>query len=403
MIKTTELGSTASAQFPQTQRRVLFYARAHAVFYTRVALMILYLFLLAVPAWHKIIPVDNKYTLPVFIFVLLYTITSYVLAEHKRYGRLIMFWTMNCDLLVLLSLVSQTGGLVSPIMSAQLLNTTFFALLFPSPVGVIAPMLMLPAATWVTIQSGHPPPLSELTLLLMWHALLNGLAIYIAIYLSAREEAQRQAILHLENELAALARAEERNRLSRDIHDGLGGTLSGLIIQAEYLLTLTKTDDPLRPEIIELKSSGEEAIDEVRRALSMMRNEFELVPQLENACQTFTTRSRLPVDLDINGVPPELTEEQQLSIFRILQESLTNIMKHAQAQKVEVEVIFAPSGLVMRIKDDGKGFAPDQKLKMHYGLQNMRERARKIEGIVDIQSKPNEGTTICLQVSAKAG
>ena len=72
MIKTTELGSTASAQFPQTQRRVLFYARAHAVFYTRVALMILYLFLLAVPAWHNIIPVDNKYTLPVFIFVLLY-------------------------------------------------------------------------------------------------------------------------------------------------------------------------------------------------------------------------------------------------------------------------------------------------------------------------------------------
>ena len=109
----------------------------------------------------------------------------------------------------------------------------------------------------------------------MWHALVNGLAIYIAIYLSSREEAQRQAILHLENELAALARAEERNRLSRDIHDGLGGTLSGLIIQAEYLLTLTKSDDPLRPEIVELKSSGEEAIDEVRRALSMMRNEFD--------------------------------------------------------------------------------------------------------------------------------
>ena len=400
MVKVAELGSNASAQFPQTQRRVLFYARSRR-FYTRVALMVLYLLLLTIPSWQNIVPINTKYSLPVFIFVLLYTLASYVLAEHKRYGRLIMFWTMNCDLLVVLSLVAQTGGLASPIMCAQLLNTTFFALLFPSPVGVVAPMLMLPAATWVTLQSGHPPHLGELSLLLMWHALVNGLAIYIAIYLSSREEAQRQAILHLENELAALARAEERNRLSRDIHDGLGGTLSGLIIQAEYLLTLTKSDDPLRPEIVELKSSGEEAIDEVRRALSMMRNEFELVPQLENACQTFATRSRLPVNLDINGIPPALTEEQQLSIFRILQESLTNIMKHAQAQQVDVEVIFAPSGLVMRIKDNGKGFAPDQKLKMHYGLQNMRERARKIRGVVDIQSKLGEGTTICLQVSAK--
>ena len=77
-------------------------------------------------------------------------------------------------------------------------------------------------------------------------------------------------------------------------------------------------------------------------------------------------------------------------------------MKHAQAQQVDVEVIFAPSGLVMRIKDNGKGFAPDQKLKMHYGLQNMRERARKIRGVVDIRHKLGEGTTICLQeVSAK--
>jgi two-component system sensor histidine kinase DegS len=399
MLKPEDFGSTASAQFPQTQRKVLFYARAHAVFYTRVALMILYLSLLSVPAWQDIIPANPKYTLPVFFFVLIYTIASYVLAEHRRYGRQIMFWTMNCDLLVLLSLVSQTGGLSSPIMSAQLLNTTFFALLFPSPIGVVAPMLMLPAATWVTLQSAQVPPLGELSLLLVWHALLNGLAIYIAIYLSSREEAQRQAILHLESELAALVRVEERNRLSRDIHDGLGGTLSGLIIQAEYLLTLTQDDDPLRNEIVELKSSGEEAIDEVRRALSMMRNEFELVPQLENACQTFTSRSRLPVNLEINGVPPQLTEEQQLSIFRILQESLTNIMKHAQAQKVDVEVIFAPSGLVMRIKDDGKGFAPDRKLKMHYGLQNMRERARKIQGVVDIQSHLHKGTTISLQVS----
>ena len=252
---------------------------------------------------------------PVFLFVLVYTVLAYVLSEHKKYGRQIMFWTMNCDLLVLLSILAETGGLASPVMTAQLLFTTFFALLFPNPIGVVAPMLMLPAGTWLTVTGSNPLPLNELSLLLLWHTLLNGLAIYIAVYLSSREEAQRQAILHLESELASLARAEERNRLSRDIHDGLGGTLSGLLIQSEYLLTLVEKNDPLRTELLELKGSGEEAIDEVRRALSMMRNEFELVPQLENACTTFTTRSRLPVQLNINGSVPALTEEQQLSIF----------------------------------------------------------------------------------------
>ena len=393
-------GHTTTSHFPQTQRRVLFYARAHAVFYTRVALLLLCLALFAVPGWQRLSPLTDPIAIPMFCGVLVYTVVAYILSEHKKFGRQIMFWTMNCDLLVLLTILYFNGGLVSPIMTAQLLFTTFFALLFPSPIGVVAPMLMLPAATWVTIVGGNMPPLNELSLLLLWHTLLNGLAIYIAVYLSSREEAQRQAILHLENELAALARTEERNRLSRDIHDGLGGTLSGLLIQSEYLLTLVKKDDPLREELLELKSSGEEAIDEVRRALSMMRNQFELIPQLENACTTFTTRSRLPVHLDITGVAPQLTDEQQLSIFRILQESLTNIMKHASADMVEVEVIFDPSGLVMRIKDNGKGFEPDNKLKFHYGLQNMRERARKIGGAVDLQSELGQGTTITLQVSA---
>ena len=91
---------------------------------------------------------------------------------------------------------------------------------------------------------------------------------------------------------------------------------------------------------------------------------------------------------------------QQLSIFRILQESLTNFMKHAKATQVEVEVIFEASGMVMRVIDNGVGFAPDQKLKLHYGLQNMRERARKIGGTVDLQSELERGTTITLQVSA---
>src|SRR5690606_14995963 len=144
----------------------------------------------------------------------------------------------------------------------------------------------------------------------------------------------------LESELKKLAVVEERNRLARDIHDGLGAALSGLIIQSEYLLTLARGDEVVKREVGELKVAAEEAIDEVRRALSMMRDEFELMPQLENACTVFTTRFRIPVDLDIGGDPPPLSDEQKLTLFRIMQECLTNTAKHAEAKQVNVKVRF---------------------------------------------------------------
>ena len=158
MVKVAELGSNASAQFlSNTTQSLILRARSRRFLYTRRANGSV-----SVVTHHTLMAkyCSHQYQIQFTCFYFRPPIYArlYVLAEHKRYGRLIMFWTMNCDLLVVLSLVAQTGGLASPIMCAQLLNTTFFALLFPSPVGVVAPMLMLPAATWVTLQSGHPSP-----------------------------------------------------------------------------------------------------------------------------------------------------------------------------------------------------------------------------------------------------
>ena len=162
--------------------------------------------------------------------------------------------------------------------------------------------------------------------------------------------------------------------------------------------TLAKGDTSLLEEISELKGAAEEAIDEVRRALSMMRDEFELVPQLENTCTTFTTGHRIPVQLKIVGSPPPLNDEQQLTIFRIMQECLTNIAKHASPTVVTVDVNFVKDGMSMRIVDDGAGFDLSKTPKHHYGLINMRERARKAKGAVSIDSAPGEGTRVKLVI-----
>jgi signal transduction histidine kinase len=113
-------------------------------------------------------------------------------------------------------------------------------------------------------------------------------------------------------------------------------------------------------------------------------------------CTTFTARHKIPVELLREGEPPALAEAQELGVFRILQECLTNAGKHAHAKKVTVAVRFAPDLITLDIADDGKGFDPARTPKNHYGLINMRERARKAGGEVSISSAPGQGTQVVL-------
>jgi signal transduction histidine kinase len=379
-----------------------FLTRATAVCFARIAFLVVGSGILLIPSWTREFQIHGLWGWAWFAFASATTAICQAFASHPQQGRRVMFVTLTLDLVLLLVVISRSGGIQSPAMGAQLLFTIFFALLFPTPIAIVPPLLMLPAVILVSQLSPNAPPFTGEVMRLAWLAALNGVGVYVIVYLTSREEKQNREILELEQELKKLAVVEERNRLARDIHDGLGASLSGVIIQAEYLLTLTKGDERLSPEVRELKVGAEEAIDEVRRAVSMWRDDFNLVPQLENMCTTFTARHRLPVELKLHGEPPDLAEEQELSIFRILQECLTNIAKHAGAKLVTVEVTFSEGLIEMNIVDDGAGFDPERTPKNHYGLINMRERARKASGEVTIASKPGEGTRVKLTIRPQA-
>lgn len=369
-----------------------FVTRATAVFYARVALLSLGLGVLVVPSWRESFRMEGAAPWLVFAAGIAWALSCQAFAAHPEQGRRVMFVTLVFDLVVLVLLIARSGGFASPAMGVQLLFVIFFALLFPNPVAILPPLLVLPA---VILQS----PLDALAVMrLGWIAALNGVAVYVIVYLTSREEKQTREILELEQSLRKLSVVEERNRIARDIHDGLGASLSGVIIQAEYLLTLTKSEEDLQREVRELKTGAEEAIDEVRRAVSMWRDDFVLVPQLENTCTTFTSRHKVPVELKVTGDAPQLAEVQELGIFRILQECLTNIAKHARATKVIVGVAFKPEVIELSIVDDGAGFDPAKTPKNHYGLINMKERARKANGEVSIDSAPGKGTRVLLSI-----
>jgi two-component system, NarL family, sensor histidine kinase DegS len=378
--------------------RERFLTRATAVFYARMALLALGLMVMVVPSWKRAFAMGGIAPWIVFACGIGWSIACQSFAAHPNQGRRVMFATLLLDLGVLFALIARSGGLASPAMGVQLLYTIFFALLFPNPIAILPPLLILPAALLGTQLQPVPPPLTAEVMRIAWLAALNGVAVYVMVYLTSREEKQNREILELEQSLKNMAIVEERNRIARDIHDGLGASLSGVIIQAEYLLTLTKKDEDLQSEVKELKTGAEEAIDEVRRAVSMWRDDFQLVPQLENMCMTFTSRHKIPVELKIEGHAVSLAEQQELGIFRILQECLTNIAKHAVAKKVTVQVGFEPEMIRLRIVDDGKGFDPSKTPKNHYGLINMRERARKAGGEVSINSSPGQGTQVELLV-----
>lgn len=374
-----------------------FITRARALFYARMAFLTIGLALLAVPAWGYALGVRGHMGFVVYFAMLFYSVANFLVVEHPVVGVRATFVTLCLDLLVVVYLIAASGGLHSPLLAAQLMYTTIFVVMFPKPLAILPPLLTLPVVAKIDQILGIRPLVVIDLLILIWYSALNFITVYVLVYLNEREEASHREVVALERDLQALAVVEERNRLAREIHDGLGSTLSTLIIQSEYLLNIAR-EEQLKQEISELKSCAEEAIDELRRSLKMMREDFELAGAIDDYCRTFSERRKLPVKVIRNGLPRTLPNDAQLTIFRVLQETLNNASKHAQASEVTVTLEFAENLLRLAIADDGVGFDTSAIPRGHYGILNIRERASKIGGNVDVESAAGKGTCITLEI-----
>lgn len=374
-----------------------FVARARALFYARLMFLSLGLLIIGVPAWAQYFGFHGPVALFGYFTMLLYSIANYLVIDHRRAGRWVTYITLCFDLVIMVILIAKPrvgGGLTSPLLATQLLFTTLFALLFPKPLAILPPLLALPLTTQLDQLLNRSSSAIDL-LTVLWYSGLNVIVVYVLVYLNERESAAHREVVELQGDLKELAVVEERNRLAREIHDGLGASLSSLIIQSEYLLQIAK-DDSLREEIVELKVSAEESIEELRRSLRMMREDFELASGIEEYVQTFRDRTQLEVKFEKLGHPERMSPDAQLTLFRVLQECLSNAAKHAHANEVQVKLSFDPMNVLLAVRDDGRGFDPGHTPHGHYGLLNMRERAMKIGGSVVIDSSPGAGAQVSL-------
>ncbi len=389
--------SPAAASDSWLQER--FIARARALFYARMMFLTLGLLILAVPVWRSYFSF-SPLAFGGYFFMLLYSVSNYLLLGRPTVGKLVTYLTLCLDLVVMVVVVAkpaQGGGLANPLLATQLLFTTLFALLFPKPLAILPPLLSLPIVTRLDILLDRRPTAVEV-LTLAWYLGLNFIIIYVLVYLNEREVSAHREVVELQGDLKELAVVEERNRLAREIHDGLGASLSSLIIQAEYLTQIAH-DDAVKREVHELKASAEESIEELRRSLRMMREDFDLGVGLEDYVRTFGERTQLPVAFEQSGtLLGRPGPEASLALFRVLQECLSNTAKHAQAKRVLVRLHFSPEAVSLSVKDDGAGFDPASARQGHYGLTNMKERALKLGGEVTIDSSPGRGAQVSFSI-----
>lgn len=205
------------------------------------------------------------------------------------------------------------------------------------------------------------------------------------------------------------AQETERQRIARELHDGTGQTLTALGLGlAAVSGRMSAVDGKTSDQLNELKDLSTSAMIELRDVISDLRpsllDDLGLVPALRGQVQAFTERSGIHANLAISGPIRRLSPDLETILYRIVQEALTNVNKHASATTARVHLAFEEESLQLTIIDDGRGFDIDNILRSTpgelkaWGLLGMQERVALAGGTFDISSTPGEGTTIEISI-----
>ena len=211
---------------------------------------------------------------------------------------------------------------------------------------------------------------------------------------SERRDSARRALLVQEG---------ERRRVARELHDEVGQTLTGVMLQVEGLAGTIP--DEFREQLDELRETARQGTEEVRRIARQLRPEaledLGLQSALAALATAFGEQAKVPIERKLDHGPP-LSEEQELVVYRVAQEALTNVARHAGASKVELRLRRTDEQVVLAVRDDGRGL-PSAALPSSHGIRGMRERAMLIGAQLTIIGPPDGGTEVKLAIPLDPG
>jgi signal transduction histidine kinase len=248
----------------------------------------------------------------------------------------------------------------------------------------------------------------------------NGMAflagvVFVAVFtgLAQREESARQDVERLAGELSDanqklrqyaakvedLAIAEERNRMAREIHDGLGHYLTAINIQIKAAQAVMGRDAAKAQDALgKAQSLAVDALADVRRSVAALRSDPVLNRPLPETVEVLLADARaagVVAELSVLGSPRPLEPQIELACYRIVQEGLTNIRKHALASKVNVRLEYLPDAVRLSVHDNGIGSADTDN---GFGLLGLRERLQLLDGKIQVITSPGEGFTLEVEI-----
>jgi signal transduction histidine kinase len=210
---------------------------------------------------------------------------------------------------------------------------------------------------------------------------------------------ERMAVLREQFAQVTAAQEDERQRIARELHDGLGPALASLNIRLRTVRRLLERDGhPVAGEIEELAEQVQASMRDIRRLIHDLRpvalDELGLVPALREHLARCEQEHSLVVEFAAEE-GERLPAAVETALFRIVQEAVNNVLRHAQAQHVEVNLERVAEHVQLRIADDGKGFdAQLSRSGRHVGLWSMRERVEQLGGQFEVRSLPGQGTIV---------
>lgn len=202
------------------------------------------------------------------------------------------------------------------------------------------------------------------------------------------------------------AQEEERRRVSREIHDGPAQSMANVVMRAELadrMISQGHIDDA-KIELRNLKQAVRNSLADVRRIIYDLRpmalDDLGLIPALRRFVEAYSdTPKQFEIHFQFTGIEVRLPTSFEVAIYRLVQESMNNISKHANAKHVEIKVDFSPDMTEIIVADDGIGFADDASdQEKKFGLLGMRERVKLLAGELKIDSAPGKGTTITISI-----
>ncbi|HLV09859.1 MAG TPA: sensor histidine kinase [Halanaerobiales bacterium] len=202
------------------------------------------------------------------------------------------------------------------------------------------------------------------------------------------------------------AQEEERKRVARDIHDGPAQSIANLVFRVEFTQKLLNKDmEKARVELQELKNLIRHSMQDVRKIIYNLRpmslDDLGLVPTLKRYVDNFIEQNEILIEFNVIGNRKRLPGIYEVTVFRLIQEALNNIFKHARASSGKVRLEYAKERINIFVSDDGIGFNIEEIDEEKYGLFSMQERCNLLGGSLDIKSKKNKGTIIKIRIPIK--